>query len=152
MKVNKDSLSWGHFSFLQTKCGNYLVKLVNGTVVGGNQIPMLRQALQMGVDFEEGRNRSTQRKPSKSGWDRLKFSPQTTFIVVEVGGVIDIHYASLTSHYYNLIVCASQARLYLPPFTPPYGLPSLHLHPLHQNQLMQGSICLGSACCDLSCW
>ena len=54
----------------------------------------------MGVDFEEGGNRSAQRKPSKSGWDRLKLSPHTTFLV-EVEGVIDVHYASLTSHLTN---------------------------------------------------
>ena len=57
-------------------------------------------------------------------------------------------------NYYNLNVCASQARLKTQPapFTPPCGLPTLQLHPLHQNQLMLGSICLGSACCDSSCW
>ena len=51
----------------------------------------------LGVNFEEGGNWSARRKPSKSGWDRLKLNPHTTF-VVEVEGVIDIHYASLTSH------------------------------------------------------
>ena len=50
----------------------------------------------LGVNFEEGGNRSAQRKPSKSGRDRLKLNPHTTF-VVEVEGVIDVHYASLTS-------------------------------------------------------
>ena len=52
--------------------------------------------IKLGVDFEEGGNRSARRKPSKSSWDRLKLSPRTTF-VVEVGGVFDVHYASLTS-------------------------------------------------------
>ena len=50
----------------------------------------------LGVNFEEGGNRSARRKPSKSGWDRLKLNPHTAF-VVEVEGVIDVHYASLTS-------------------------------------------------------
>jgi len=50
------------------------------------------------VDFEEGGNRSAWRKPSKSGWDRLKLNPHTTF-AVEVEGVIDVHYASLTSQH-----------------------------------------------------
>ena len=52
--------------------------------------------IRLGVDFEEGGNRSARRKPSKSGWDRLKLNPHTTF-VVEVEGVIDVHYAILTS-------------------------------------------------------
>ena len=39
-------------------------------------------------DFEGGGNRSERRKPSKSGWDRLKLYPHTTF-VVEMEGVID---------------------------------------------------------------
>ena len=51
----------------------------------------------LGVNFEEGGNRSARRKPSKSGWDRLKLNPHTTFFLVEVEGVIDVHYASLTS-------------------------------------------------------
>ena len=51
----------------------------------------------LGVNFEEGGNQSAQRKPSKSGWDRLKLNPHTTFFVVEVEGVIDVHYASLAS-------------------------------------------------------
>ena len=38
----------------------------------------------LGVNFEEGGNRSARRKPSNS-------------FVVEVEGVIDVHYASLTS-------------------------------------------------------
>ena len=46
--------------------------------------------------FEEGGNRSARRKPSKSGSDRLKLNPYTTF-EVEVEGVIDVRYASLTS-------------------------------------------------------
>ena len=50
----------------------------------------------LGVNFEEGGNRSARRKPSKSGWDWLKLNPHTTFIV-EVEGIIDVHYASLTS-------------------------------------------------------
>ena len=51
----------------------------------------------MGVDFEEGGNRRARREPSKSGLDRLNLSPHTTF-VVEVEDMIDVHYASLTSH------------------------------------------------------
>ena len=51
----------------------------------------------LGVNFEEGGNRSAQRKPSKSGWDRLKLNPRTIF-VVEVEGVIHVHCATLTSH------------------------------------------------------
>ena len=50
----------------------------------------------LGVNFGEGGNRSAKREPSKSGWDRLKLNPHTTS-VVEVEGVIDVHYASLTS-------------------------------------------------------
>ena len=50
----------------------------------------------LGVNFEEGGNRSARRKPLKSGWDRLKLNPHTAFVVV-VEGVIDVHYASLTS-------------------------------------------------------
>ena len=46
--------------------------------------------------FEEGGDRSARRKPSKSGWDRLKLNPHTTF-VEEVEGMIDVHCASLTS-------------------------------------------------------
>ena len=42
-----------------------------------------------GVNFEEGGNRSARRKPSKSGWDRLKLNPHTSF-VVEVEGVIEV--------------------------------------------------------------
>ena len=53
-------------------------------------------ALCLGVNFEEGGNRSARRKPSKSGWDRLKLNPHSTFIV-EVKGVIDVHNASLTA-------------------------------------------------------
>ena len=52
--------------------------------------------IRLRVDFEVGGNRSTRGKLSKSGWDRLKLSPHTTF-VVEVERVIDVHYASLTS-------------------------------------------------------
>ena len=52
--------------------------------------------IRQGVDFEEGGNQSARRKPSKSGWDRLKLNPHTTF-AVEVEGMIDVHYASLTS-------------------------------------------------------
>ena len=52
--------------------------------------------IRLGVNFEEGGNRSARRKPSNSGWDRLKLNPHTTF-VVEVEGVIDVHYASLAS-------------------------------------------------------
>ena len=52
--------------------------------------------IRLGVNFEEGGNRSARRKPSKSGWDRLKLNPHTTF-VVEVEGVILVHNASLTS-------------------------------------------------------
>ena len=32
--------------------------------------------IRLGVDFEEGGNRSARRKPSKSGWDRLKLNRQ----------------------------------------------------------------------------
>ena len=52
--------------------------------------------IRLGVNFEEGGNRSARRKPSKSGWDWLKLNPHTTF-VVEVEGVIVVHYASLAS-------------------------------------------------------
>ena len=52
--------------------------------------------IRLRVNFEEAGNRSARRKPSKSGWDRLKLNPHTTF-VVEVEGVIDVRYASLTS-------------------------------------------------------
>ena len=52
--------------------------------------------IRLGVDFEKRGNRSARRKPSKSGGDRLKLKPHTTF-VVEVEGVIDVHYAILTS-------------------------------------------------------
>ena len=51
--------------------------------------------IRLGVDFEEGGNRSAWRKPLKSGWDRLKLNPHITFVVEE--GMIDVHYASLTS-------------------------------------------------------
>ena len=50
----------------------------------------------LGVNFDKGGNQSARRKPSKSGWDRPKLNPHTTF-VVEVQGVIDVHYASLIS-------------------------------------------------------
>ena len=50
----------------------------------------------VGVNFEKGGNRSTRRKPSKSSWDLLKLNPHTAF-VIEVEGVIGVHYASLTS-------------------------------------------------------
>ena len=60
--------------------------------------------------FAEGGNRSAQRKPLKSGWDRLKLNPHTTF-VVEVEDVIDVYYTSLTSQevrnstgYFNQMV------------------------------------------------
>ena len=49
--------------------------------------------IRLGINFEEGGNRSTRRKPGL----RLKLNPHTTF-VVEVEGVIDIHNTSLTSH------------------------------------------------------
>ena len=39
-------------------------------------------------------NWSARRKPSKSGRDRLKLNPKTVF-VIEVKGVIDVHYAIL---------------------------------------------------------
>ena len=35
----------------------------------------------LGVNFDEGGNRSARRKPSKLGWDRLKLNPHTTFVV-----------------------------------------------------------------------
>ena len=47
--------------------------------------------------FEEGGNRRARRKPSKSGWDRLILNPHTTFALIEVEGVIDVRYVSLTS-------------------------------------------------------
>jgi len=50
----------------------------------------------LGVNFDEGGNQSARRKPSKSGWDQPKLNPHTTF-VIEVEGVIDVHYASLIS-------------------------------------------------------
>ena len=54
----------------------------------------------MGVDFKEGGNWSARRKPSKSGWDRLKLNPHMTLnFVVQVEGVIDVHYASMTSQW-----------------------------------------------------
>ena len=84
------------WTWMTIQCNLNVLNLVKATVVEGNQIPMLRHTLQMGVDFEEGGNRSARRKPSKSGWDRLKLNPYTTF-VVEVEGVIDVHYASLAS-------------------------------------------------------
>jgi len=56
----------------------------------------------MGVDSEEGENRSARRKPSKSGWDRLKLTQHTTF-EVEVEGVTGVHYASLTSQKRKVI-------------------------------------------------
>ena len=46
------------------------------------------------VGFEERGKRSTQQKPSKSGWDNWNLGPQKAF-VVEVGAMID-EYASLT--------------------------------------------------------
>ena len=51
--------------------------------------------IRLGVHFEKG-GENARRKPSKSGCDRLKHNPHITF-VVEVEGVIDVHYASLTS-------------------------------------------------------
>ena len=63
----------------------------------------------LGVNFEEGGNRSVRRKPSKSGRDRLKLNPHTTFVrVVEVEGVTDIQYASLTSQGVQLRVFSSR--------------------------------------------
>ena len=52
--------------------------------------------IRLGVNFAQGGNRSARRKPSKSGWDQLKLNPHATF-VVEVEGVIDVHYTSLAS-------------------------------------------------------
>ena len=54
--------------------------------------------IRLGVDFEEGGNRSARGKPSKSGWDRLKLSPHTTF-VVEVEGVMSTTPAWLPKQY-----------------------------------------------------
>ena len=48
------------------------------------------------LDFDEGGNRSTQRKPSKSGWNQMKNSAHDTTFAVEVGGVINDQYAGLT--------------------------------------------------------
>ena len=53
--------------------------------------------IKLEVNFEEGRNRSAWRKPLKSDSHRPKLNPHTTF-VVELEAVIDVHYASLTSH------------------------------------------------------
>ena len=78
----------------------------------------------MGVNFEEGENWNAQRKPSKSGWDRLKLSLHTTMpFVVEVEGVIDVHYASLTSLLAGLLaqpLCLLY-RKHFPPSTSNYG-------------------------------
>ena len=52
----------------------------------------------LGVNFEEGGNQSARRNPSKSGWDRLKLNPHTTF-VVEVEGVIDVHNNQTSQKY-----------------------------------------------------
>ena len=41
--------------------------------------------------FDDGRNR---RKPFESGWGRVEHSPHA--MIVEVGGLIDDYYASLT--------------------------------------------------------
>ena len=65
--------------------------------------------IRLRVNFEEGGNRSTRRKPSKSGWDRLKLNPHTTF-VVEVKGVIDVRYASLTSNVVGKLLFAVYLR------------------------------------------
>ena len=45
--------------------------------------------IRQGVDFEEDENRRARKKPSKSGWDRLKLNPHATFLV-EVEGVFDL--------------------------------------------------------------
>ena len=51
----------------------------------------------LGVNFDEGGNRSTRRKPSKSGWDRLKLNPHTYSICSRGGRCEEVNYASLTS-------------------------------------------------------
>ena len=43
-----------------------------------------------------GDDRSPQRRPSKSDRDWMKLSPST--MIIEVGGVLDDHYTSLTPH------------------------------------------------------
>ena len=40
----------------------------------------------LGVNFEEGGNRSARRKPSKSGRDRLKLNAHTTFVQPDACG------------------------------------------------------------------
>ena len=45
--------------------------------------------IRLGADFAEGGNRTARGKPSKSGWDRLKLNPHTTF-AVEVEDVINV--------------------------------------------------------------
>ena len=77
-------------------CSQLGARSVNTTHVLTSEHSTTARWVRLGVDFEEGGNRSARRKPSKSGWDRLKLNPHTTF-VVEVEGVIDVHYASLTS-------------------------------------------------------
>ena len=52
--------------------------------------------IRLGVNFEEVGNRSTRRKTLEVRL-RSTENPHTTF-VVEVEGVIDVHYASLTAH------------------------------------------------------
>ena len=47
---------------------------VQSTVING----VLQIGFRPGVNFKEGGNRSARKKPSKSGWDRLKLNPHTT--------------------------------------------------------------------------
>ena len=57
--------------------------------LGARPLNMTPRWIKLGVNFEEGGNRSARRKPSKSGWDCPKLIPHTT-LVVEVEGVIDV--------------------------------------------------------------
>ena len=50
--------------------------------------PFSQSETDLRAQHQEGGNRSAREKPSKSGWNRLKVNPHTTF-VVEVDGVID---------------------------------------------------------------
>lgn len=53
----------------------------------------LNLLLVMVINFDKEETR-------ESSWDRLKLSPHT--VILEVGGVIDDHYASLTSKEYSM--------------------------------------------------
>ena len=69
-------------------CSQLGARSVNTTHVLTSEHSTTARWVRLGVDFEEGGNRSARRKPSKSGWDRLKLNPHTTF-AEEVQGVID---------------------------------------------------------------